>query len=515
VPHPDSAIDVVVIGAGPAGAGAARTLALRGWDVVLLAPPPARRPPLAESLPPSCRKPLSALGLLDAVEGAGFLPNRGTTAWWGGEPARTVAFEASGPGFQVDRHRLDALLLREAEAAGARVLHGRLARRVEPAPAAGGPGSWVHLSGPDGAGRLLARWVLDCSGRAGVVARRGYRARGAGPATAALVAVWRRAGGWPPGDEHLTLLEAYHDGWLWSVPLDRERRCVAAMVDPAGPGGRRGGLEAAYRAELAKARGLPRLLAGAVLEGRPWGCGATPYGARAFTGEGVLLVGDAGSFLDPLSSFGVKKALASAWLAAVAVHTVLARPAMREAALALFEERERAAHEHFQALTAASYAEAAARYPHPFWTARAAGAPTGGPDRPPGLADPAGLRADPAFAAAFERLHAAPRLRLRAAPGLARVRRPTVAGGEVVLADHLATPSAPAGVRFFRGVDLPVLVDLVAHHDQVPELFAAYGRRCPPAALPDFLHALSALLATGAVGPAPDGEPTCPELQPC
>ena len=34
-----------------------------------------------------------------------------------------------------------------------------------------------------------------------------------------------------------------------------------------------------------------------------------------------LLAGDAGSFIDPLSSAGVKKALASAWLAAVAVST--------------------------------------------------------------------------------------------------------------------------------------------------------------------------------------------------
>ena len=43
------------------------------------------------------------------------------------------------------------------------------------------------------------------------------------------------------------------------------------------------------------------------------------YDATRFVDGDVLLVGDAGSFLDPLSSAGVKKALASGWLAAVAV----------------------------------------------------------------------------------------------------------------------------------------------------------------------------------------------------
>ena len=56
-----------------------------------------------------------------------------------------------------------------------------------------------------------------------------------------------------------------------------------------------------------------------------WACDASLYSAHTYADASrqSLLVGDAGAFIDPLSSFGVKKALASAWIAAVVVHTSL------------------------------------------------------------------------------------------------------------------------------------------------------------------------------------------------
>ena len=54
-------------------------------------------------------------------------------------------------------------------------------------------------------------------------------------------------------------------------------------------------------------------------------------------------------------------------------------------------------------------------------------------------------------------------------------------------------------LRLLRGVDLVRLVELAPQHRQVPDLFEAYIRRCPPVSLPDFLGALSVLLAKGAL----------------
>ena len=66
-----------------------------------------------------------------------------------------------------------------------------------------------------------------------------------------------------------------------------------------------------------------------------------PYTVPAGRRSGFLIGGDAAATLDPLSSFGVKKAVASGWVAAVVVNTCLRRPEMEVAALQFFEERER------------------------------------------------------------------------------------------------------------------------------------------------------------------------------
>jgi len=68
--------------------------------------------------------------------------------------------------------------------------------------------------------------------------------------------------------------------------------------------------------------------------------------------------------------------------------------------------------------------------------------------------------------------------------------------------DRLVLPDWPPtgrGVRFLRDIDLVQLVELAPDHRQVPDLYEAYNRRCAPVSLPDFLGALSVLLAKGAL----------------
>lgn len=490
-----SPLDAVVIGGGPAGSAVARHLALLGHEVVVLSGPAPRRLCIAESLPPSCRKPLAALGLLDKVESAGFLQTRGNTAAWAGPELRAQDFGSGETGFQVVRHRLDDLLLASAHDAGARIIPGAVARAVHlGAGTAGEPLSRVCWAGPAGNGELSARWVLDCSGRSGALARRGFRRREPGPATTALIGVWRSERSWPSVDPSHTVIESYRDGWVWSVPVEPGRRFVAAMIDPRLTGTTHAaGLDGMYLAELGKTRHVRRMLEGATAEGAVWACAATRYGATQHGGNGFLLVGDAGCFLDPLSSFGVKKALASGYLAATVAHTCLTRPDMREAALRLFGQRERAANVGYAALATRHYSLAATWHQHPFWQARAAAASVD--ESPPD--DTLLARYNDRVVRAFDSLRSAPALQLRPTPNLRRIHQPTVEGCEVVLREHLATPDFPAGIRFVRGVDLPALVDVAPRCGQVPDLHAEYGRTHGPVDLPNFLGALSTLLALG------------------
>lgn len=505
-------LDAVVVGGGAAGCAAARLLADWGHSVALLPGAPARRP-RAESLPPSCRKPLGLVGLLQAVEAAGFLETAGNSAAWETGTLRSTPF--GGPtGFQVERTRLDAVMQEAARAAGAEVLAAASAREVEVA----GDGAVVRWAAPGAAGRLRARWVIDASGRAGVLARRGHRLRFAGPATTAILGEWRghRPADVPP--DH-TVVEAYPGGWVWSVPLSADRHHVAVMVDPAVTPIRGAPLGRVYREELARTRHLARILEGHDLVLAPWARTATPYAARRYAGERSLLVGDAASFIDPLSSFGVKKALASGWLGAVATHTALIAPDRAAAARALFEERERIAVEHFAALAASFYRAAAGRFDGAFWTRRTRGNGVPpredgsdaadrafGSDHAAGLAESSGFpdnlrgpAAEARIRQALAAIRAAPSLRMRPAPGLRRERRPTVRGREVVVEEHLFSPALSAGIRFIGPVELPLLLDLLADECGVPALYEAYLRVRPGVVLPDFLRALSALLAYGFV----------------
>ncbi|MQA92399.1 MAG: hypothetical protein GEU90_19600 [Gemmatimonas sp.] len=496
--------DVVVVGGGPAGSAASRLLASWGYRVAMLVGLPSQHPPLAESLPPSVRKPLGALGLLSTIDDSEILRSNGNTVAWAGAALRSTAFGEGGSGLQVRRDQFDSLLQSAAAEAGVYTIHG-VARSVRLGDEEGKsfPGE-VTWTGRASEGTVRGHWILDCSGRAGVVARRGLRRRHSVPSTLAVSAVWNSPSAWELRDPSHTLVESYPDGWAWSVPVSAAQRHVAVMVDPRKTNFERGeGLERAYRAELEKTVHHRRLLLkDAELVVTPWACTATPYSASGYGGKGFLLVGDAASFIDPLSSFGVKKALASAWLAAVVVNTALKNPQMVGPAISLFEARERIAYDGYSAQAADFYAQAAEYHRHPFWTARARATPE--PSDPLGTSpDSESVLRDPRLPAAVEYLRSAPRFQLRLATGVSRERRPVVRGCEVVLEEQLVSPSASGGIGTVRGIDLPQLVDLLGTHERVPDLYEAWVRERAPVEIRDLLGALSVLVAMELVEPIP------------
>ncbi|MGH9346145.1 MAG: hypothetical protein ACRD26_02655, partial [Vicinamibacterales bacterium] len=291
-----------------------------------------------------------------------------------------------------------------------------------------------------------------------------------------------------------TLVESYGDGWAWSVPLSPQLRYVTAMVDPQRTALARGGPAAdVYGAELGKAQHLAALMRSSVLERGPWGYDASVYSAHTFAADPLLLVGDAASFADPLSSYGIKKALASAWLAAVAAHTSLRRPERTTAALAFFGAREAAMSASLVRQSRVLFEDAASAHAHLFWTDRAADIEVPAAGEP----DVRALGDDPRVQEAFGWLKAQEALALRPARALRREPSPIVRGHEIVMEERLVADGCADGLRFLRDVDLMGLLALAPAHDQVPALFESYNRRFPPVALPDFLGALSVMIAFG------------------
>jgi flavin-dependent dehydrogenase len=481
--------EVVVVGGGPAGCAAATLLARWGHGVTLVTRPSAPTTELGESIPPSARKLLDLIGVRAAIDAAPFIRSSGNTVWWGSETPRVESFADGQRGWQVTSGALAELLLAHAE-------HSGVALERTRAPITE-------------AARARASFVLDCTGRAGLLARaRGLRVYDARYRTVAMVGVWSSDRAFDVPDPSHTLIESYDAGWAWSVPRSPRERFVAVMVDPRrmsglkpGPAGRepatvpgvRGfppgaastetvkpGL-AFYREQLGRTRQMARLVHGATLVNGPGGWDASMYHATRYVDDNILLVGDAASFLDPLSSAGIKKALASGWLAAVAVHTALTRPAMRDIALGFFAAREAEVYDSFRAMTERFFSEAAAGHAHPFWR-----------DRGDESAAPSGQRA---VEAAFERLRRAPQLRVARHGTVVVEPRPAVRGTEIVLEPRLVTAGADAGLRHAFGVDLLALIDLAPAYSSVPDLLAAYNQHHGPVALPDFLGALATALA--------------------
>jgi len=452
---------VVVLGGGPAGAAAALLLARWGHPVRLITRPASSRG-LAVSLPPSCAKLFDAIGISDLIERTGFPRSTGNTVWWGGSDARIENFASGAFGWQVDVDALANVMLTAAADAGVVVERSTLA-------------------GFDPSRNSI---VLDCTGRSGVVARaKKLREFVDGTRTVALVGIWWHEGGWPVPDDSHTLVESYDDGWMWSVPSAPGLRHIAAMVDPQRSDlARDASSDDVYRAEIAKTNVFKALIEKASMIEGPRGFDASAYRATAYAGERWLLVGDAGSFVDPLSSAGVKKALASAWLAAVAVNTAAATPSMRAAAFEFFSGREAEIERQMSRQSRQFLAGAAAAHDRPFWDERS-------DERSEEEDDTDQVRA------ALHDLKTRTLWQPRIGPAISIEPKPLVRGNQIVLEPHLVGAGYPRGVRYLRGVDMVTLVQLAPTILQVPDLYENYVRAAGAVPLPDFLYAVAKAVA--------------------
>ena len=472
---------ILVLGGGPAGGAASRTLATLGHRVRLITRSAALDGPrLAVSIPPSGGKLFDVLGVRAAVDAAGCVRTSGNTVWWGEDRVRLASFPDGDRGWQVEVGSLAQVLLAAAAEAGV-AIEQRSVRGDEPearlAPLEPRPPAFL----------------LDCTGRAGVRARAvAVRVPEPDLRSVALVGVWRRPDPWPVPDDTHTLIESYADGWAWSIPIAPGVRHIAVMVDPRTSTLARGLAVEVYRTELAKTRRFSALLAGAALSEGPWGWDASMYASDRYVHDNTLLVGDAGSFVDPLSSAGVRKALVSGWTAALAVHTSLTDPGRRAAALQFYEAREHRMYADLRRLARSHLAEAASGHDAPFWDDRRFVAEV----RQDDLAGSAVPEVNTAVREAFERVRQAPSLRL--ARGFLNVASlPAIRGHEIVLEPRIVTPGAPEGVRFVAGVDVLRLVELAPLHAQVPDLFEAYCRDVGTVGLDTFLLVLATGVARG------------------
>ncbi len=299
--------DVVIVGAGPAGATPATLLAAQGHRVVVLEKHDFPRFQIGESLLPVCLSSLDRLGFEPhpdvclRKQGAVFVDEAGGLE-------RTFNFPTTSGGYgyayQVDRAAFDAQLLALAQRAGAEAQHGQDVRKVEFFD------DCVKLQ--TSTGELRARYLLDATGQGRLLAKKLDSAvpyEGFGRASAythfsdVSQSVFDEFG---PGN-HIRIF--IWDGcWGWAIPLPNRRLSVGVVT-------RRRGVR----------EDLDRFIAESPLL-RRWTRGAARTPAQAVSGFSFLnstpigkrfcCIGDSACFLDPVFSSGVSLALVGAERAA-------------------------------------------------------------------------------------------------------------------------------------------------------------------------------------------------------
>jgi len=328
--------DVIVVGAGPAGATAAALLAQDGVEVLLVDKAIFPRDKVCgDGVAARSLTVLERLGLGNWIAGKGFLePEVMLLSSPGREWAHHTAPRQEGfsYGRVIPRRELDTTLVEQAQQMGARLLEGVQATALEQ-----DSGGWLRVSGTSNnhPWTAQARLVIAADGalvpftrHLGLVRRppdmwavRGYFAGAAGPEEQLEIH-------YEPG---------IHPGYGWIFPLGGGRVNVGV---------------GAFASLLRERRWSLRELLRRFMEENPWarerlrdvhplgpvrgfplrtGVGGTvPYA------EGVLVAGEAASLVHPLTGEGIYSALESGELAAQHARRALEQGDFSSRALAAY-----------------------------------------------------------------------------------------------------------------------------------------------------------------------------------
>jgi len=321
--------DVIVVGAGPAGTTAAALLAEKGHSVLVLEKEKFPRYHIGESMMPFCWYTLDRLSLAEKMDEIGFQQKHSvqfvSTA---GKMSRPFYFfqhydHSSATTWQVEREQFDQMILDKALEMGAKFRDET--KVIEP----------IHddreavvgiVAEKDGERyQLGAKMVVDASGRDCFYASKNkWRKR---DPKLNKIAIWTYYEGAmrDPGLDSGSTTVAYlpDKGWFWYIPMRDDKISVGVVAerdylfrdtrDPA---------EIMDR-EVEENVWIKDHLAPGKSTGEYWTTGEYSYRSDYCATDGLILVGDAFAFLDPVFSSGVFLALKSGEMAADAVDKAL------------------------------------------------------------------------------------------------------------------------------------------------------------------------------------------------
>jgi geranylgeranyl reductase family protein len=341
--------DVIIAGAGPAGSTLAWALAREGVDALVL--DRARFPRekvCGDYVDPRGLQVLAAMGCLGKLKRALAQPVRRTATHveWERHFDGPIPFYGAGDrlpayGLTIPRSELDAQMLRAAQHAGATV-HEQTEVKEVSASRRGVEVRAVHgsrkaryrarlIAGADGVNSLVARsqGLLPADATRTVVARRAYAVVGGGAKRADTAEIFF--------DE--SLFPGY--GWMFPARGGRVNLGIGLLSETQ----RRRSVQipSLFDAFVEGLRRHHPRCGELELCSKPIGGVVRTYGAAGRNCfDGGVLVGDAGSFVDPMTGEGITQGMESALLAAPALIGSLESGAFDAESLSSYEAGFRA-----------------------------------------------------------------------------------------------------------------------------------------------------------------------------
>lgn len=323
--------DAIVIGGGPAGSSVSAILGEYGHRVLVLEREKFPRYHIGESLIPFTYQPLERLGLIPLMKSSGFVKKYSVVfISRSGKASEPFYFftrydrDSVAQTWQVLRSEFDEILLNNARSKGAQVIEEiavrellREGERVAGVRAQTKSGEAVEFRAPI---------TLDCSGKEAFTSvRNGWRMK---DPYLNKVAVWTYYQGSKrePGIDEGATTVAYvpEKGWFWHIPQHNDMVSVGVVAE--GKYLTRDGVrdpEQIFKREIEQNAWIKDHLSIGEQVGSYYIINEYTHHARHCGCEGLLLVGDAFAFLDPVFSSGLMLALKSGTLAGEEVHKAI------------------------------------------------------------------------------------------------------------------------------------------------------------------------------------------------
>jgi FADH2-dependent halogenase len=335
--------DALVLGCGPGGSSVGTFLARAGKRVIILEKEVFPRFHIGESLLP-CNMPIfEQMGVMPALLEEGFLTKYGAQFELGNGSIctryvfREGRFNSAPQAIQVERSRLDHILLKNTRAQGADVREGWAASKFETHP------DHVKVEARDPQGKIhefKASYLVDATGRGNLTGNQeGIRE---------IHPKWKKLAVFghfenvalDSGEAATdTIIVRLENKWFWIIPLTTTKTSVGIVFDKDEFTKSDGTPQEIFYRWVENTPPVKKRMAGANLVGNIQTTSDFSYHNRRLVGNRLIRVGDAAGFMDPIFSAGVYLASWSGKLAAELIIKSLADGKPSQRAFEKYEKR--------------------------------------------------------------------------------------------------------------------------------------------------------------------------------